>query len=376
MSSHRAEAFGLFLLTGLLAALLCLGCGGDGNGNGDDCGNGTIDTGEDCDGTELGGATCADQGFEGGTLACSADCTFDTSGCEGGGDTFQVLAADKSLWQTHNDAYTWGEDTVAIRYLAGPTHAEADKALFFQNPGLYKDTSGEPQITPDPLPDIQGGTATGFDFPMTSGDHAGEQVLDVATIADSLADTPVSAAEQQASLLWEPAVTIHLVAWDIEKSENLYYADNAIKAQKWGSAATLPPQSAWHLYLHGSDIWVEVAFEAHLQLGAGVTDSNGDGYREIFAKVNPALFDADVHAALSGDYTSHKYDETAFAELIAGGTEEGILDKLYSRFPMQPHSNIGEPYDVPGLGTIQYPFMVIKGMAPKDDHVIVLLVEP
>jgi hypothetical protein len=45
------------------------------------CGNGTLDAGEQCDGTNLGGATCTSLGFAGGTLACSAQCTFDTSGC-------------------------------------------------------------------------------------------------------------------------------------------------------------------------------------------------------------------------------------------------------------------------------------------------------
>ncbi len=36
---------------------------------------------EDCDFGDLGGATCADQGFLFGTLACGPGCVFDTSGC-------------------------------------------------------------------------------------------------------------------------------------------------------------------------------------------------------------------------------------------------------------------------------------------------------
>src|SRR4029077_2758412 len=40
-----------------------------------------IQPGEDCDGTDLGGQTCTSLGFGGGTLACAADCTFDTRGC-------------------------------------------------------------------------------------------------------------------------------------------------------------------------------------------------------------------------------------------------------------------------------------------------------
>jgi hypothetical protein len=49
----------------------------------DACGNGTIDGNEQCDGSELGGATCVDvnPAFEGGSLACGTTCTFDASGC-------------------------------------------------------------------------------------------------------------------------------------------------------------------------------------------------------------------------------------------------------------------------------------------------------
>jgi hypothetical protein len=46
------------------------------------CGNGVIDTGEQCDGTNLDGETCASLGYGGGVLACLAStCTYDTSMC-------------------------------------------------------------------------------------------------------------------------------------------------------------------------------------------------------------------------------------------------------------------------------------------------------
>jgi hypothetical protein len=45
------------------------------------CGNSVKEDSEQCDGTDLGGATCVSQGFAGGTLNCSASCTFDTSAC-------------------------------------------------------------------------------------------------------------------------------------------------------------------------------------------------------------------------------------------------------------------------------------------------------
>lgn len=46
-----------------------------------DCGNGIAETGESCDGTDLSNTTCAHLGFTGGQLACSPNCNWDTSNC-------------------------------------------------------------------------------------------------------------------------------------------------------------------------------------------------------------------------------------------------------------------------------------------------------
>jgi hypothetical protein len=48
----------------------------------DNCGNGSIDSGEACDGNALDGYTCVDFGYNGGTLECYPDCSgFDESNC-------------------------------------------------------------------------------------------------------------------------------------------------------------------------------------------------------------------------------------------------------------------------------------------------------
>jgi hypothetical protein len=49
------------------------------------CGNNIQESGEQCDGSDLGGASCVSQGFSGGTLLCASLCTFDTSSCTSGG---------------------------------------------------------------------------------------------------------------------------------------------------------------------------------------------------------------------------------------------------------------------------------------------------
>ncbi len=45
------------------------------------CGNNIKETGEQCDGADLGGASCTSLGFSSGTLSCSVSCDFNTSAC-------------------------------------------------------------------------------------------------------------------------------------------------------------------------------------------------------------------------------------------------------------------------------------------------------
>lgn len=47
------------------------------------CGNGIVDVpGEQCDGSDLAGATCTSLGFAGGALACDGGCALDTASCQ------------------------------------------------------------------------------------------------------------------------------------------------------------------------------------------------------------------------------------------------------------------------------------------------------
>jgi hypothetical protein len=47
----------------------------------DICGNDIKESNEECDGADLGAMTCADLGHRPGQLACTSDCTYDVSGC-------------------------------------------------------------------------------------------------------------------------------------------------------------------------------------------------------------------------------------------------------------------------------------------------------
>src|SRR3989344_6781100 len=45
------------------------------------CGDGVVDSSEECDGANLNGASCSSRGFTSGTLSCSSSCEFNTSSC-------------------------------------------------------------------------------------------------------------------------------------------------------------------------------------------------------------------------------------------------------------------------------------------------------
>ena len=87
--------------TGLTALTLSLffGCGGRVESEYDEsdsglhesplCGNGKLDSGEQCDGKKLNGATCSSATMNArpnGTLSCTNRCRFDTSKCTGSGN--------------------------------------------------------------------------------------------------------------------------------------------------------------------------------------------------------------------------------------------------------------------------------------------------
>lgn len=97
------------------------------------CGNGTIDAGENCEGLNLGGATCATEGFpHGGTLACTSGCIFDTTACRASGLT--VTGQTIAYTVDKNDG------------IAGPVSVPDDGTLEVGTPLAYAD-NGDGTVT-------------------------------------------------------------------------------------------------------------------------------------------------------------------------------------------------------------------------------------
>lgn len=98
------------------------------------CGNGTIDAGEQCDGPMLGAGTCESEGFVGGTLGCAADCSYDTSGCTACGDG--AIGAGEEC-----DGTNLGGQTCAARGFSGGTLG-CDASCGFDDSGCFSATCG------------------------------------------------------------------------------------------------------------------------------------------------------------------------------------------------------------------------------------------
>ena len=85
------------------------------------CGNSQLDAGEQCDGGLLGGQTCVGLGFDLGTLACAANCTYDITGCSTFSCGDSIVTAPEECDTGNLD----GETCVSLGYLSGTLSCHA-----------------------------------------------------------------------------------------------------------------------------------------------------------------------------------------------------------------------------------------------------------
>jgi hypothetical protein len=262
--------------------------------------------------------------------------------------------ADVALANTYNATFDWTKQILSIAIATTATRRNFDNAVYRHNPALYRDTSAQAAVVPSPLPQIVGGAAMNMSFPIRGGANDGKEALDLASVVDSISDTPVAAMENTDYMLWTPMIN-WLTEWDPAKSSDLKVAGVAVRQQGWGSTAQRP-QDIERVFLDSANgaLWVEVVFTNFVQLGDGITDNDGDGYREVFAKVGSAYFTQEILDKLVG-YMQTRYTTNAMSKEVTKALRE-----LYTSTSAQVIKIIGQPYDILGLGTIQYPFVVLQ----------------
>jgi hypothetical protein len=280
----------------------------------------------------------------------------------------EVDPADRALANLYNQTFDWTKQTVSISIVETPTRRAFDNAVYFLNPALYRDTSATAPLTPSPQPVISAGVASNFTFPVLSGANQGQEALDLSTIVDSIKDTPLGPTEPGDYMMWTPMVN-WLNEWDAAKSVTMKVAGLAVRQQGWGGNA-IRPQEIEKVFLDPSAgrLWVKVVFENFVQLGAGVSDDDGDGRKEIYAAVASAHYTSEMVNVLVTNYTVITFSTYSLSKQVTKS-----LNEIYSTTGAQVERTIGQPFDVAGLGTITYPYIVLKDAVGQEN---VFLVAP
>jgi hypothetical protein len=274
--------------------------------------------------------------------------------------------ADATLAESYNKTFDWAKQPLSISIASKPTRRDFDNAVFFKNPALYKDTSKEPPLTPAPPLTIAGGTASNFTFKLTSGKNTGQEALELSSIVDAITDTPLGPTAPAEFMVWTPMLT-WLGETDPAKAADLRAAGVAVRQQTWGST-TSRPQEIERVYLDASGaIWVEVVFASFMQVGPGITDNDSDGRKEIYAKVAAIHYTSDVVDKLRMDYAKKTFTTHGLSKEVSKS-----LNELYSTATQaQVERYIGQPFEAAGIGTINYPFVVLKHAGGQRNVILV-----
>jgi len=87
------------------------------------CGNGLKDTGEECDQSDLGGASCTTRGCTGGALTCAATCVVDATACTGCAGPTNTATPTATVTPTNTPAPPTQTPTATLTVT--PTHTPA-----------------------------------------------------------------------------------------------------------------------------------------------------------------------------------------------------------------------------------------------------------
>jgi hypothetical protein len=210
------------------------------------CGNAVLEAGEDCDGAELGTATCQTLGFTGGTLGCDALCAFDTTGCTGTGP---VCGDGVMQMGEQCDTADFGAETCQTQgFVSGQLLCTADCRLDTSRCSDTEDCTAPPPVTDwlqDYLQEIVG---------KLSGKY---EISPGVTLDQRWRNEERATARTYLKAEWE--------AWGLAAADQMYNSTDG------NVYATLP-------LTHGvSDEWVMIGGHYDSVNGAPGADDNGTG---------------------------------------------------------------------------------------------------
>lgn len=280
----------------------------------------------------------------------------------------KIEAADRALAETHAMTFDWTKSTISIAVIPRPTRRDFDNGVYWRNPALYRDTSKDTPFDPVPKPGFVAGAPANFSFTIKSaGPSMGREVLDVATIADAIGTTGLGATEPAEFMLWTPMMN-WLTQWDATKVADLRAVGVAINQQNWGGNLQ-QPQTADKVFIAANgDLWVKVIFASFVKLDDTIKDDDGDGAKEIYARIAKTQYTAEITDKLTNDYGKTLFNAHGLSKEVIKA-----LNELYSKTAAMVERTLGQPFEVPGLGTITYPTLVLKHSQGQRN---VLLVAP
>lgn len=201
--------------------------------------------------------------------------------------------AEHAEVRTLND-YRRTDSKVWVRQIEHPTRAALDYAAYHAN-FMIADLEPESPLPADREPD-------------TSHPFAGK--VDVTTLTSDIDKTALTPAERRLPLAFAP-LSERLQSRKVEGADKLAEAGAAIRAEKWG--LPLPPgtsgQQLSELYLHAPgghnpELWAKIEFQPWLPAFKGSADQDGDGYPEIYGRLQPDVVTAAIVTEIREDYVA------------------------------------------------------------------------
>gem|GEM_PF-394143 len=181
------------------------------------------------------------------------------------------------------------ESRIMMRVIAKPTRARLDSAAYDRNP-LFHSPHTQELTSPKPRPKLD------------NLDFGGSLVS--SSLSDRIEDIPLSAQDRASPMAWRPMLDF-LADWDYDRSVELMIIGGNVSKEKWGNAEIARPlQQITTAYIHAGkgEIWVKVEFEPYIRFLESVDDEDGDGYAEIYGRIDKVSYSPELLAHLRSDY--------------------------------------------------------------------------
>ena len=206
------------------------------------------------------------------------------------------VAAGSSEVHTLNEGYDRTRASVLVRQVDHPTRAALDYAAYHAN-----------FMIAEPPPEREATAAGSLD---TSKPFRG--LVEKSTLTADVRKTPLTEAERSRPLAFAPAAEF-LQSKRVTGAAALEELGTAVRSEAWGLTASpgSPTQTVSEIFLHAGggkepvEIWAKIEFAPWFKTLGPLPDQDGDGFPEVYGRVQSGLVGGAVVDALEGEYVGH-----------------------------------------------------------------------